>query len=241
VGDKDDWQYEPVPDIDQSIVERLQQFPREPDMLMYGLRAIAAITLRTWLKVYHRFTIRGGENLPLDGSFIMVANHTSHLDALCLLSALPISRLHQAFPAAAKDYFFVSLPRVALAAVLVNAMPFSRQVHVRQSLEVCRRLLEHRGNVLILFPEGTRSSDGALHAFRPGIGNLAGGLDVPVVPCALEGCFQAWPRAAWGPRPRKVQLTIGQPRSYGHLPPGRESMHCIAEDLHFAIQNLLST
>lgn len=237
--EQQEWQYEPVADIEQSIVERLERFPREPDMLMYGLRSMAAMTLRGWLKLYHRFTIRGCENLPADGSFIMVGNHTSHLDALCLLSALPISRLHQAFPAAAKDYFFVSVPRVALAAILVNAMPFSRQVHVRQSLEVCRGLLRRKGNVLILFPEGTRSADGTLQDFRPGIGSLAAGLDVPVVPCALDGCYRAWRKGAWIPRPRKLRLTIGRPRSYVDLPPGRESTHHIAEDLHHAIQELL--
>jgi 1-acyl-sn-glycerol-3-phosphate acyltransferase len=234
------WEYEPAADIEQSIVERLERFPREPDMLTYGLRSLAAVTLRGWLKLYHRFTIRGRENLPLDRSFIMVANHTSHLDALCLLSALPIARLHQAFPAAARDYFFVSLPRIAVAAIFINAMPFARQVHMRQSLEICRGLLRRRGNVLILFPEGTRSPDGTMQPFRPGIGSLAAGVDVPVVPCALDGCFDAWPKGAMFPRPRRLRLTIGRPRSYADLPAGRDSTHWIAEDLHQAIQELLS-
>jgi len=56
----------------------------------------------------------------------MVANHTSHLDALCLTAALPLRKLHRAFPAAAEDYFFVKLPRLAVAVFVVNALSFCR-------------------------------------------------------------------------------------------------------------------
>src|SRR5437899_647931 len=98
-------------------------------MLVYGTRLLAGLLLRGWLRCYHRLTIVGRENLPLDRSFVMVANHASHLDTLCLLSALPLSKLHCAFPAAAQDYFFVQVPRLFLAAVVVNALPFDRRVH----------------------------------------------------------------------------------------------------------------
>ena len=156
------WRYESAADLDQPFIERLRHFPREPDMLVYGVRSLAALALRGWLSVYHRLEIVGRENLPANGSFVLVANHTSHLDTLCLLAALPLRQLHRAFPAAARDYFFVTAPRVAAAAIFVNALPFERQIHARQSLELCRHLLANPGNVLILFPEGTRSLDGAL-------------------------------------------------------------------------------
>src|SRR5256885_761927 len=107
-----DWQYEPAADLDQTLAQRLRNFPREPDVLVYTLRSMVALSLRTWLKAYHRLHIVGRENLPRDGSYIIVANHSSHLDVPCLLSALPVTKLHRVFPAAAEDYFFVSLPRV---------------------------------------------------------------------------------------------------------------------------------
>ena len=74
---------------------------------------------------------------------------------------MPLRKLHRVFPAAAQDYFFVSVPQLAIAAVVVNALPFGRQKQIRQSLELCRELLANPGNVLILFPEGTRTVDGA--------------------------------------------------------------------------------
>jgi len=224
------WRYEPARDLDQPFIERLRHFPREPDMLVYGARSLAALVWRGWLRMYHRLTITGREHLPVDGSFVLVANHASHLDTLCLLAALRMRQLHRSFPAAARDYFFVSAPRVAAAAVFVNALPFERQIHIRQSLELCRHLLANPGNVLILFPEGTRSPDGTIGVFRPGIGWLLAGTTIPVLPCRLDGCYRALPKGAWVPRPYRLRLTIGAPRVYPDAEP-----HVIAEDLRGAI------
>jgi 1-acyl-sn-glycerol-3-phosphate acyltransferase len=233
------WQYEPAADIDQPLAERLRHFPREPDMLVYGLRSLATLSLRAWLKVYHRLHVEGRENLPESSSFVMVANHSSHLDALALLAALPAKKVHRAFPAVAEDYFFVDLPRAIFSAVFINAMPFGRRLRVRQSLDLCRRLLANPGNILILFPEGTRSVTGRMGDFRPGIGSLAAELDVPVVPCAVRGAYAAWPKGAWLPRPRAVKLIIGRPRSYAGRAPHKELAQEIATELRDAVQELL--
>src|SRR5438874_4953502 len=146
------WRYDSARDLDRRLIERLRRFPREPDMLVYGLRSVAALIIRAWLRAYHRLEIVGYEHLRSNRSIVMVANHASHLDTLCLLAALPLGKLHRAFPAAAQDYFFVGMPRLAAAAILVNALPFARQIHHRQSLELCRELLRKPGNILILFP-----------------------------------------------------------------------------------------
>jgi 1-acyl-sn-glycerol-3-phosphate acyltransferase len=234
----DRWHYQPAEDLDQPLLERLRRFPREPDMLVYGMRWLAAALMRGWLKAYHRLTIVGRENLPRQGSFVLVANHASHLDALCLLSALPLGKLHRAFPAAAKDYFFVSAPRLLLAAVVINALPFERRTTPRQSLQVCGRLLDNPGNVLVLFPEGTRSVNGELGEFKPGVGHLLAGREVPVVPCYLHGAHEAWPKGAWLPRPWRVRLSIGAPRCYGYLQRDKEAALRISAELHAAVRQL---
>jgi 1-acyl-sn-glycerol-3-phosphate acyltransferase len=232
------WSYEPAGDLDQSLAERLRRFPREPDIAVYGARSLAALTIRFWLQLYHRFEVIGAQHLPREGSFVMVANHASHLDTLCLLSALPMRKLHRAFPAAAQDYFFVSAPRLAIAAVIVNALPFGRKGQVRNSIELCRNLLLNPGNVLILFPEGTRTRTGEMGEFKPGIGLLAAGSEIPVVPCHLAGAFEAWPKGSFFPRPRRLRLRIGEPRNYATLPPGRDSSVRISEDLRNAVMAL---
>lgn len=232
------WRYEPALDLNQPLVERLRRFPREPDLTVYGARSLAALLLRSWLRLYHRLEVIGRDELPKAGSFIMVANHSSHLDTLCLLAALPLSKLHRAFPAAAQDYFFRSTPRLALSAVVVNALPFGRQAHVRQSLDLCRQLLANAGNILVLFPEGTRTTTGRIGSFKPGIGLLVAGTDVPVVPCRLEGTFAAWPKGQWFARPKRVRLRIGQPRHFLDRSPSREVCDQISRELRQAIVDL---
>lgn len=234
------WQYETAADLDQSIHDRLRNFPREPDLLVYTLRTIAALVIRFLLRVYHRYEVHGRENLPADSSFVLVCNHTSHLDAPCLISALPLARLHRIFPAAAEDYFFKSLPRVWFTSIVINALPFSRQVHIRESMSLCANLLENRGNILIVFPEGTRSATGEIGRFKPGIGNLLAGRDIPVIPCHLRGAYAAWNRRSWFPKPRKVSLVIGQPRCYAGHTCDRKNSHSIADELREEIVRLSS-
>lgn len=234
-----EWQYEPLQDIDKTLAESLRDFPREPHLWMYGLRLGAAFMLRSWLRLVHGFHVVGRENLPATGSFLMVANHASHWDALGLLSALPLSRIHRAYPAAAADYFFTDLPRSAISAVVVNAMPFNRRASGgRESLALCRRVLEGAGNVLILFPEGTRSTDGSLGAFKAGVGLLLAGSSTPVLPCYLHGAYASWPRQRGLPRPSPLHVTIGAPRSYRDRPPSKESALFIADDLRAAVEQL---
>lgn len=233
-----EWQYDPSPELDLSLAERLRNYPREPEMLVYGLRSLAAFLLRCFLKLYHRFSISGRENLPEQGSFILVCNHASHLDALCLLSALPMKKLHRAFPAAAADYFFQSVTRLGLSSILLNAIPFQRKGGAAKSMAVCRGLLGNPGNILILFPEGTRTSTGKMGEFKPGIGLLAAESPWPVIPCYLEGAFKAYPKGAWFPKPFRLRLCIGKACYYANTPCTREGAHQIAQDLQNAVVNL---
>jgi 1-acyl-sn-glycerol-3-phosphate acyltransferase len=208
----EEWDYKPTPDFDKTPFEKLRVFPRQPDMFVYAIRLAVHAVLRLWLRVWHRYSVRGREHLPQNGQpFVMVANHASHLDALCLLAALPLRAIQKTYPAAAKDYFFTTMPKVAFSAIVVNAMPFDRKENPRESLAICRQLLETPGHALILFPEGTRSATGELAAFKPGIGYLTAGTSIPVVPCYLAGAYRAWPKGAWIPRPRKLELHIGAP------------------------------
>jgi 1-acyl-sn-glycerol-3-phosphate acyltransferase len=207
-------------------------------MLVYGIRSLAALWLRAWLRVYHRLEVIGREHLPPEESYVLVANHTSHLDTLSLLSVLPLQKLHRAFPAAAADYFFTSVPCIAMAAVVANALPFDREVHRHQSLNLCKELLANPGNILILFPEGTRSNTGEIGPFKPGIGYLLAGTEVPVLPCHIAGAFEAWPKGRLLPRPGRLRLTIGAPRIYAALKPGKESARRISDELREAVQAL---
>src|SRR5207244_11635318 len=101
---------------------------------------------------------------------------------------------HGALLVAASDYFFQSVPPLWIAAVIMNALPFARQIRARKSLSLCQELLANPGTILIIFPEGTRSITGEIREFKSGIGALVAGRDVAVVPCFIDGSFRAWPK-----------------------------------------------
>jgi 1-acyl-sn-glycerol-3-phosphate acyltransferase len=128
--------------------------------------------------------------------------------------------LHRAYPLAARDYFGASDLRLALTTIIANVMLFDRDAKspVRvDGLKHCQQMLEKRGNVLIVFPEGTRSTEGGVGMFRRGIGSMLAGTTHPVVPCYLEGTFRAWPKGTFIPRPARVRLVIGEARNYRHV------------------------
>lgn len=232
------WRYDSPRDLDQAPIDRLRQFPREPDMLVYGLRSLCALIIRGLLRIYNRFEIVGHENLRTNRSLVIVANHCSHLDTLCLLAALPLRKLHQAFPVAASDYFFQSVPRLWAAAVLTNALPFGRHSRTRKSLTICGALLANPGTILIIFPEGTRSTTGEINEFKSGVGALVAAKDIAVVPCYIDGSFRAWPKGTRIPRPRKVRLLIGQPRNYRGRTGDKADICAITAELRDAVAKL---
>ena len=235
------WKYHPSPDIGTPISKRLRSFPREPGMVAYALRSVAALLLRVWMRTYHRLRIDGRENFPADRSFVLVCNHTSHLDTLALLSAVPLRSIHHCFPAAAADYFFTSLPRSAVSAILINALPFDRRAGGARSLALCAALLRDAGNILILFPEGTRTTTGSIGRFRSGIGRLAAGNDLDILPCHLEGGTRAWPKGKRLPRPGRLRLRIGKACNYRRLDTSCDSVKVVCTDLQRRVTELGGT
>jgi long-chain acyl-CoA synthetase len=153
-----------------------------------------------------------GHDLPAaqDGPFLFVANHASHADTVAILRALPAGLRGRTAVAAAADYFFAKPLSAVLAAAVLGAFPFSRAGQVRASLEHCG-LLADEGWSILIYPEGTRSPDGQLLPFKTGIGLLARGLRVPVVPIAVSGGARLLPKGAAWPRRAAVTVRFGDP------------------------------
>ncbi|MDJ0916714.1 MAG: lysophospholipid acyltransferase family protein [Woeseiaceae bacterium] len=204
------WHYEPVSDFGRPLTERLRQCPREPGMLVYALRLVANLLLRLSLRTVFRFRVHGRERLAKPGSCILVCNHTSHLDTLCLVAAIPVSRIHRTYPAAASDYFFSDFARTAFSSILINALPFDRHHGGAESLDRCASVLGRPNTSLIVFPEGTRTTDGEVARFRSGVARLAQSTGLPVVPCHVTGGFECWPKGRCLPRPGRLELRVGE-------------------------------
>jgi long-chain acyl-CoA synthetase len=194
------------------VVEPLPRWPRARPIAL--LRAL----LQDWVLfpalrlVCRPRTVLGGDVLgaAASGPVLVIANHTSHLDAPSVLSLVPPARRRRLAVAAAADYFFSSAPRAWLASVALGAFPFHREGAVAASLGHCGDLADD-GYGILIFPEGTRSPDGRLQPFKAGVGLLARELGLPVVPVHLAGLHAILPKGRTWPRPGPVRITVGSP------------------------------
>ena len=194
--------------------------------------------VRSYLAVYHRLEISGREHLPTSPPFVLVANHASHLDALVLASPLPARIRDRVFPIAAGDTFFETPVSAVFAAFVLNALPIWRKNCGPHALHELRDRLVHEPCAYILFPEGTRTRDGKMNRFKPGIGMLVAGTHVPVVPCYLRGCFEAWPPRAKVTRPRRIRVRIGPPLSFPGMNDDRAGWEATASRIEQAVAAL---
>ncbi|MCK9921242.1 1-acyl-sn-glycerol-3-phosphate acyltransferase [Frankia sp. AgPm24] len=140
-----------------------------------------------------------------DTPVIIVSNHSSHLDAPMLLCALPPRVRSRTAVTAAADYFFGSVWRGASSALAFATVPIDRSGGVPSTMPL--DLLRDRWN-LVIFPEGTRSKDGARGRFRLGAAYLAINAGVPVVPVGVRGAYAAMPRGRSWPVPGRPQVTV---------------------------------
>lgn len=232
------WTYQPSPTLLLSLAEQLTVFPRERDMTHAALRILWTLGLRIVLRVYFRLHIVGRERLPTADSYVLVANHASHLDGVALSTVVPIRAIHRAFAAAAKDYFFSSFWRSFFSAVFINAVPFDRFEKKRESLELCADLLDVSDRVLIMFPEGTRSLTGAIQPFKRGIGILVAGTDRQVVPAFIDGAHAAWPTGSRFPRPWRVRVILGAPRGFAQVLRTPEGFEQVAREVEAAVRQV---
>ncbi|MDO5634065.1 MAG: lysophospholipid acyltransferase family protein [Micrococcus sp.] len=176
--------------------------------------------------------IRGIENVPDDGPFILASNHLSFLDSP-LLQALSPRMVH--FFAKA-EYFTQPGPKGRAMKWFfdsVGSIPVQRgeQAASVAALEELVRLLE-QGHGVGIYPEGTRSRDGRLYRGRTGVGWLSLTTGAPVVPVGLIGTERLQAPDARLPRPHRFTLSFGEPLHFGH--PGRK--HTLPQRKHATAQ-----
>lgn len=159
-----------------------------------------------------RPVVHGREYLEgIRGPAIFVANHSSHLDTPLVLGSLPTRITKKLAVGAAADYFFDSRTIAAATTLLFNAFPVERR-GLRRGRSLAAELVDD-GWSLLLYPEGSRTVDGWLTAFKLGAAQLCAMKQVPAVPIALRGTFAAMPRGRRWPRPGRprVSVRIGRP------------------------------
>ncbi len=176
-----------------------------PDTVVPGARSLARRVMRPLLRAWLRLDATGTAHVPATGPVIIASTHASHADSIALGSWLP------------RPVYFLGDLRLTRVPVLGPWLPRLGMVPVRRgegdtdALDRLTALLGD-GQAVVVFPEGSRTRDGAVHRPRSGVSRLAAQLQVPVVPAAVVGTYAVWPT---GSRPRlrggKASLRFAPP------------------------------
>ena len=169
------------------------------------------LLVRPFLALVLGVNLRHAERLPQTGPAILAANHNSHLDTLLLMSLFPLAQLHRVRPVAAADYFLRNRFIAWFALNIMHILPLARRpkpgvaplAHIEAALNA--------GDILILFPEGSRGEPEKRSALKSGIAHLMEDAPtVPVVPVYLHGLGKALPRGDWLPVPFFADGFVGE-------------------------------
>jgi 1-acyl-sn-glycerol-3-phosphate acyltransferase len=190
--------------------------------------------IRTTADTLFRGEVVGLDNVPRQGPFLMASNHCSHLDPPLLGCQIP----HQI-----RFFARSTLWKPGLASWwldTVETIPVDRDGADVTAMKKTIATLT-AGNVVILFPEGTRSPDGHIQTAKPGVGMIACKARVPVVPARIFGSFDAFGREHRIPRPHPVSYVIGRPllpKDFDDPASGKQRYQLASEKIMSAITAL---
>jgi 1-acyl-sn-glycerol-3-phosphate acyltransferase len=175
---------------------------------------IARLVLRPLFLLVFRPHVRGKENVPVSGPFIIASNHLSFIDSM----AIPLMSPRRVGYLAKAEYFTTPGFRGWLTKTLftaLGALPVERQTHraAQAALDTAMTVLKAGGGFGV-YPEGTRSKDGRLARGKTGVAWLALTADCPVVPVGITGTDRIQPIGARYWRPHRFSVTFGTPLTF---------------------------
>jgi long-chain acyl-CoA synthetase len=210
-----------------------------PGAAMRTLGATLFATLRPLVRALFRLRVLGAENLAADVPLVITPNHTSYLDPLALAASRPWNRLRRTFWAGWVGVMYTgALTRLVSRAAQV--LPVDPDRDLAGALRTARDLLL-QGYSIVWFPEGRRSPTGELGPFFGGVGQLVLETGALVVPTAIRGTFEAWPKQRRLPRIRPVSVTFGEPLRLREANSDGHAGTRISATLEHAVRALLAT
>jgi long-chain acyl-CoA synthetase len=173
-----------------------------------------------------RLRVSGLENLPQEGAFILSSNHQSYIDPVILVSILPKPIAENSFAVGTSEIFGQGfMRRIARWLRIIVLDPDANLVPAMRAGAFGLR----KGRVLILYPEGERSIDGSPRTFKKGAAILSIHEQVPIVPIAIDGFYDAWPRGkSFIQKLAPLKMVFGKPIS---PPPESEASEAAYEKL----------
>jgi len=177
------------------------------DILSRIFYIIVIYFISIFARLVFRVRVSGVENIPTSGGVIVAANHVSFLD----IPLLAYSLIRHANFIAKKE--LCTIPVLGTLLRLLGAIPIDREKIDRPAIrEIIKKL--NSGNVVVIYPEGTRSLNGKLQAGKPGVGFIVRLSGKKVVPAAIIGTDKAMPSGSWFLRPYPVTIRFGKPLDF---------------------------
>lgn len=164
--------------------------------------------VKLFWKMVSRLDVEGLENLPKQGPYLLCSNHQSFLDPIALLSVLPFWALKRMFAVGTSEIFGQGIMKQV--AKLLRVVVVDPDANLVPAMKAGAYGLRH-GMALALYPEGERSIDGTPKTFKKGAAILSMHLQVPIVPLAIDGFHDAWPRNKRFQKFAHLKIKIGQP------------------------------
>jgi 1-acyl-sn-glycerol-3-phosphate acyltransferase len=161
------------------------------------------VLCRTLSLVFFGFRSKFAEPMPREGGLLVLASHQSHLDPLLLGLASP-----RRLSSLARSSLFTN-PLLRVVISLLDAVPIDRE---SSSLSAMKAILSRlkAGKAVVIFPEGTRTATGSLGEIKGGFTLIARRAGVPIMPVAIVGAYECWPRSRLLPRTGRIRLEFGR-------------------------------
>jgi 1-acyl-sn-glycerol-3-phosphate acyltransferase len=185
-------------------------------------------------RLYFGLELRGVEHIPARGPLVVVPNHQTFADPV--LVTIPIRR--RVYYMAWRRLFHI--PVLGRAIRLLRAFPVHLDARDPGAVREARRLLVNEDAVVMIFPEGGRSKDGAVGHFHLGAFRLAASLGVPALPVTIAGGHEAWPPGRRLPRRGRITITYHPPLSIDATADPRAAARDLAERARAVIASALS-
>lgn len=179
--------------------------------------------LKPFMYIVFGLRIFNYHKLSIGKQSIIIANHSSHIDTLCILSIFPLSDVLKIHPIAAADYFFTNKIKSFLMKNIIGAVPIVRKRKKTTETENANKLnvfenvekVLEKGDSIILFPEGTRSIDSDIHEFKNGIAILAKKYpNIPITPLYISGADKILPKNDFLFVPYVIEINVGDVQYY---------------------------
>lgn len=174
-------------------------------------RAVIVAIARPIMRVFTGADVVGREKLPLKGPAILVANHSSHVDTVLLLTLYPSRALDRVRPAAAADYFLKGALMSWFSRNILAIVPVARdKAGTGEDVLAPAREALAAGDIVLIFPEGTRGDGEEMSKLKSGVARLAAAFpDAPVTPIWLQGAGRVLPKGAHVPVPLNCTVLVG--------------------------------